>query len=162
MFKLTPVTSKIGQGHPSSNLTKTLLRYIHGISFGSIRLIFVELSCLQAKCWRTDRQTDGQTDRRTHQSNSRVGYTQPTQKWIPRITFSGKSDLTRDFMNSIKWFNFVLTMAAILAAILDFSRISSWYPPDIRSRDTKYIKSSEKKTFTVNAGYRCLAAWLWC
>ena len=54
-------------------------------------------------------------------------------------------------------------MAAILAAILDFSncsRISSWYPPDIRSRDTKYIKSSEKKTFTVNAGYRCLAAWL--
>ena len=50
MFKLTPVTSKIGQGHPSSNLTKTLLRYIHGISFGSMRLIFVELSCLQAKC----------------------------------------------------------------------------------------------------------------
>ena len=66
-------------------------------------------------------------------------------------------------MNSIKWFNFFLTMAAILVAILDFSncsRISSWYPPDIRSRDTKYIKSSEKKTLTVNAGYRCLAAWL--
>ena len=85
MFKLTPVTSKIGQGHPSSNLTKTLLRYIHGISFGSMRLIFVELSCLQAKCWRTDgqtdRQTDGRTDRRTRQSNSRVGYTQPAQKW---------------------------------------------------------------------------------
>ena len=84
MFKLTPVTSKIGQGHPSSNLTKTLLRYIHGISFGSMRLIFVELSCLQAKCWRTDGQTDGQTDRqtdrRTDQSNSRVGYTQPAQK----------------------------------------------------------------------------------
>ena len=89
--------------------------------------------------------------------------TKLTQKWIPHITFSGKSDITRDFMNSIKWFNFFLTMAAILAAILDFSncsRISSWYPPDIRSRDTKYIKSSEKKTFTVNAGYRCLAAWL--
>ena len=50
MFKLTPVTSKIGQGHPSSNLTKTLLRYIHGISLGPMRLIFVELSCLQAKC----------------------------------------------------------------------------------------------------------------
>ena len=49
MFKLTPVTSKIGQGHPSSNLTKTLLRYIHGISLGPMRLIFVELSCLQAK-----------------------------------------------------------------------------------------------------------------
>ena len=83
MFKLTPVTSKIG--HPSSNLTKTLLRYIHGISFGSMRLIFVELSCLQAKCWRTDGRTDGQTDgrtdRRTDQSNSRVGYTQPAQKW---------------------------------------------------------------------------------
>ena len=47
MFKLTPVTSKIGQGHPSSNLTKTLLRYIHGISLGPMRLIFVELSCLQ-------------------------------------------------------------------------------------------------------------------
>ena len=74
MFKLTPVTSKIGQGHPSSNLTKTLLRYIHGISFGSIRLIFVELSCLQAKCWRTDRRTDGQTDRRTDgQTNLIVG-----------------------------------------------------------------------------------------
>ena len=65
MFKLTPVTSKIGQGHPSSNLTKTLLRYIHGISFGSMRLIFVELSCLQAKCWRTDGRTDRQTDGRT-------------------------------------------------------------------------------------------------
>ena len=49
MFKLTPVTSKIGQGHPYSNLTKTLLRYIHGISLGPMRLIFVELSCLQAK-----------------------------------------------------------------------------------------------------------------
>ena len=49
MFKLTPVTSKIGQGHPSSNLTKTLLRYIHGISLGPMRLIFVKLSCLQAK-----------------------------------------------------------------------------------------------------------------
>ena len=44
-----PVTSKIGQGHPSSNLTKTLLKYIHGISLGPMRLIFVELSCLQAK-----------------------------------------------------------------------------------------------------------------
>ena len=49
MFKLTPVTSKIDQGHPSSNLTKTLLRYIHGISLGPMRLIFVKLSCLQAK-----------------------------------------------------------------------------------------------------------------
>ena len=49
MFKLTPVTSKIGHGHPSSNLTKTLLKYIHGISLGPMRLIFVELSCLQAK-----------------------------------------------------------------------------------------------------------------
>ena len=89
MFKLTPVTSKIGQGHPSSNLTKTLLRYIHGISFGSMRLIFDELSCLQAKCWQTDRQTDGQTDRRTDrrtdQSNSRVGYKQPAQKCIKKI-----------------------------------------------------------------------------
>ena len=26
MFKLTPVTSKIGQGHPSSNLTKSISR----------------------------------------------------------------------------------------------------------------------------------------
>ena len=83
MFKLTPMTSKIGQGHPSSNLTKTLLRYIHGISLGPMRLIFVELSCLQAKCWqdrRTDGQTDGRTDRRTRQSNSRFGYTQPAQQ----------------------------------------------------------------------------------
>ena len=50
MFKLTPMTSKIGQGHPSSNLTKTLLRYIHGISLGPMQLLFVESSCLQAKC----------------------------------------------------------------------------------------------------------------
>ena len=49
MFKLTPVTTKIGQGHPSSNLTKTRLRYIHGISLGPMRLLFDELSCLQAK-----------------------------------------------------------------------------------------------------------------
>ena len=34
MFKLTPVTSKIGHGHPSLNFTKTLLKYIHGISLG--------------------------------------------------------------------------------------------------------------------------------
>ena len=101
MFKLTPVTSKIGQGHPSSNLTKTLLRYIHGISFGSMRLIFVELSCLQAKCWRTDgrtdRRTDGQTDRRTDQSNSRVGYTQPAQKVIGQILrkLTCKQNLTK-------------------------------------------------------------------
>ena len=49
MFKLTPVTSKIGQGHPSSNLTKTLLKYIHGISLGPMQLLFVELLCLQAE-----------------------------------------------------------------------------------------------------------------
>ena len=39
---------------------------------------------------------------------------------------------------------------AILAAILNFSnwsRISSWYPPDIQSGDTKYVKSSEKTTY---------------
>ena len=28
---------------------KTLLRYIHGISLGSMRLVFIELSCLQEK-----------------------------------------------------------------------------------------------------------------
>ena len=57
------IQSKIGQGHPSSNtlpqkigqvhlssnLTKTLPRYLHGISLGPMQLIFVELSCLQAK-----------------------------------------------------------------------------------------------------------------
>ena len=37
------------EGHPSSKLTNTLLEYIHGISLGPMRLIFVELSCLQAK-----------------------------------------------------------------------------------------------------------------
>ena len=37
------------KGHPSSNLTKSLLRYIHGISLGPMRLIFVELLCLQGK-----------------------------------------------------------------------------------------------------------------
>ena len=44
-----PWTWKIGQGHPSSNLTKTPLIYIHGISLDPMRLIFVELSCLQIK-----------------------------------------------------------------------------------------------------------------
>ena len=45
-----PWPRKIGQGHPSSNLTKTLLRkHIHGISLSPMRLIFVELSCLQEK-----------------------------------------------------------------------------------------------------------------
>ena len=47
--KIDPMTS-IAQGHPSSNLTEMLLRYIHGISLGPMRLISVELSCLQAKC----------------------------------------------------------------------------------------------------------------
>ena len=49
MLKSTCMTSERGQGHLSSNLTKTLPRYIHGISLGPMRLIFVELSCLQAK-----------------------------------------------------------------------------------------------------------------
>ena len=62
IFYQPPWPRKIGQGHPSSNLTKTLLRYIHGISLGPMWLKFVELLCLQAKCWRTDRRTDGQTD----------------------------------------------------------------------------------------------------
>ena len=45
-----PWPRKIGQGHPSSNLTKTLLRkHIHGISLSPMRLICVELSCLQEK-----------------------------------------------------------------------------------------------------------------
>ena len=43
------LSSKIGQGHPSSNLAKSLLRYIHSISLGPMRLISVKLSCLQAK-----------------------------------------------------------------------------------------------------------------
>ena len=42
-----PWPRKIGKVLPSSNLTKTLLRYIHGM--GPMRLIFVELSCLQMK-----------------------------------------------------------------------------------------------------------------
>ena len=49
-----PWPRQIGQSHPSSNLTKTLLGYIHGISLGPMRLIFVELSCLHRKCWQTD------------------------------------------------------------------------------------------------------------
>ena len=44
-----PWPRKIGHGHPSSNLPKTLLWYIHGISLALMRLIFVELSCLQVK-----------------------------------------------------------------------------------------------------------------
>ena len=44
----SPWPREIGQGHPSSNLTKTLLSYIYDISLGPIRLIFIKLSCLQA------------------------------------------------------------------------------------------------------------------
>ena len=33
----------------------------------------------------TDRRTDGQTDGRTHQSNRRIGYTQPAQKEFSAI-----------------------------------------------------------------------------
>ena len=63
MFKLTPVTSKIGQGHPSSNLTKTLLRYIHGISFGSMRQYLLSYRVYKRNVdGQTDRRTDGQTD----------------------------------------------------------------------------------------------------
>ena len=40
---------KIGQGSPSSYLTKTLLIYIHGISVGPMLLIFVEIPCLKAQ-----------------------------------------------------------------------------------------------------------------
>ena len=35
--------TKIGKVHPSLNLTTILLRYIHFISLGTMRLIFVEL-----------------------------------------------------------------------------------------------------------------------
>ena len=44
-----------------------------------------------------------------------------------------------------------------MVAILDYSncsRISS-------IQSTKYVRSSEKKTSSVDAGYMCLAAWLW-
>ena len=54
-----------------------------------------------------------------------------------------------------------LTFFLTMVAILDFSncsRISSWYPPDIRSRDTKYITSSEKKT--LNSQCRVIGTWL--
>ena len=49
MLKSTPWPRKIGQSHPYLYLTKTLLGYIHGISLAPMWLIFVELSCLQAK-----------------------------------------------------------------------------------------------------------------
>ena len=59
-----PMTSKIGQGHPSSNITRTFLRYIHGMSLDPMRLIFVELLCLynQNVDGQTDRRMDGRTD----------------------------------------------------------------------------------------------------
>ena len=56
-----PWPQRIGQGHPSSNLTETLLRYIHGISFGpnatNICWVIVftskncEISCLNYPPW---------------------------------------------------------------------------------------------------------------
>ena len=45
---------KIGQGHPSSNLTKTLMRFIHGISLGPMWLIFVVVLTTENckfSCW---------------------------------------------------------------------------------------------------------------
>ena len=48
MIKLTyttDVSQEFRQAHQSSNLTKKLLRYIRGISLGSMRLVFIELSC---------------------------------------------------------------------------------------------------------------------
>ena len=54
------MTSKLlwAQGHPTSNLTKTLLGYIHGISLCPMQLIFVELSCLQEKIANFDVEID--------------------------------------------------------------------------------------------------------
>ena len=147
MFKLTPVTSKIGQGHPSSNLTKTLLRYIHGISLGPMRLIFVELSCLQAKCWRTDRRTDRRTNRRTDQSNSRLGYTQPAQKYITNDTSYVKSENGREtfrFVASKSTRRLVDSELRIYCFLSILPNIMAWAPN---------IKSTEPCFFTkVQAG----------
>ena len=49
MLKSTPWPRKTSQGHPSLNLTKTLIEYIHGISLDPMQIIFVKLSSLQAK-----------------------------------------------------------------------------------------------------------------
>ena len=49
MLKLASCPLHIGQGHPSSILTTTLMRYIRDISLGSMRLVFIELLCLQEK-----------------------------------------------------------------------------------------------------------------
>ena len=60
---------------------------------------------------------------------------------------------------------FLLAPAAILAAILDISncsRISPWYPLDVRYRGPKDVESSEKKTISAGARYTCLATWLTC
>ena len=54
-------------------------------------------------------------------------------------------------------------MAAILAAILDFSNCSrNWacYPADIHYGGPKAHESIEKKTLTLGAQYSAVAAWL--
>ena len=49
----------------------------------------------------------------------------------------------------------VVSMAAMLAAILDFSncpRISACYPPDMYYGTPKHVESTEKKTLSAGAG----------
>jgi len=41
--------------------------------------------------------------------------------------------------------------------ISNSSRISAWYLLDVHHRSPKDVKSSEKKTISVGAGYTCLA-----
>ena len=83
--EIDPMTSKYRSRLSIFELSQDTPR-IHPwyICLGPMQLIFVELSCLQAKCRRLDGRTNGRTDRRTdtwtRQSNSRVGYTQPAQK----------------------------------------------------------------------------------
>ena len=54
-------------------------------------------------------------------------------------------------------------MAAILAAILDFSvssRICACYPPDMHYRGPNYVESTIKKTISFHARYSWVAPWL--
>jgi len=78
-----------------------------------------------------------------------------SHKWIAHNKLTQKCGITDDSMSTGSKYIFLLAPAAILAAILNISncsRISAWYPLDIRYRGPKDVESSQKKTISVGAG----------
>ena len=77
-----------------------------------------------------------------------------SQKWIPDAQISRKSGITWHYRPNGSKVNFTGSPAAILAAILNFSkcsRIAACYLPDIHYAGPKEVESKEKKTLSANA-----------